>query len=160
MRAQKILALPKWAALPQNLPALPRSPIVNDHSLSSCVSVRMQSIDSPKNSFWKKQLCKEWFAHVIARTARTDDNNNNTHLFSLLSIIKFNRFLLNFRCIKHMVNTLSCTVELWMHLRDVLGGLLSSQELEVYSLLSKTSSAFSIGIWSTLALLNLNRRMF
>ena len=33
--------------------------------------------------------------------------------------------------IKHMVNTSPCTVELWMHLGDVLGGLLSSQELEV-----------------------------
>ena len=31
--------------------------------------------------------------------------------------------------ITHMVNALSCTVELWMHLGDVLGGLLSSQEL-------------------------------
>ena len=60
-----------------------------------------KSIDSPKHSFWKKQLCKTWFAQVIARTARTDDNNNNTHLFSLLSIIKFNRFLLNFRCKTH-----------------------------------------------------------
>ena len=31
-----------------------------------------------------------------------------------------------------MINASSCTVELWMHLADVLGGLLSSQELEVY----------------------------
>ena len=30
-----------------------------------------------------------------------------------------------------MVNASSCTVELWMHLGDALGGLLSSQELEV-----------------------------
>ena len=30
-----------------------------------------------------------------------------------------------------MINASSCTVELWMHLGDVLGGLLSSQELEV-----------------------------
>ena len=29
-----------------------------------------------------------------------------------------------------MVNALSCTVELRMHFGDVLGGLLSSQELE------------------------------
>ena len=28
-----------------------------------------------------------------------------------------------------MVNALSCTVELWMHLGDVLGGFLSSKEL-------------------------------
>ena len=30
-----------------------------------------------------------------------------------------------------MINASSCTVELWMRLGDVLGGLLSSQELEV-----------------------------
>ena len=30
-----------------------------------------------------------------------------------------------------MVNASSCTVELWMHLGDVLGGLLSSQDPEV-----------------------------
>ena len=30
-----------------------------------------------------------------------------------------------------MVNASSCTVELWVHLGDVLGGLLSSQEIEV-----------------------------
>ena len=29
-----------------------------------------------------------------------------------------------------MVNASSCTIELWMHFGDVLGGLLSSQELE------------------------------
>ena len=32
-----------------------------------------------------------------------------------------------------MVNGSSCTVELWIHFEDVLGGLLSSQELEVSS---------------------------
>ena len=31
-----------------------------------------------------------------------------------------------------MINASSCTVELWMHLGDALGVLLSSQELEVY----------------------------
>ena len=30
-----------------------------------------------------------------------------------------------------MVNASSCTVELWMHLGDVSGGSLSSQELKV-----------------------------
>ena len=30
-----------------------------------------------------------------------------------------------------MVNASSCTDELWVHFGDVLGGLLSSQELEV-----------------------------
>ena len=29
-----------------------------------------------------------------------------------------------------MINALSCTVQLWIHFGDVLGGLLSSQELE------------------------------
>ena len=74
----------------------------------------------------RKQLCKEW-SHAIARTARGDDNNNNTHLFSLLSVNKFKRFLLNF-LIKHMVNASSCTAELWMHSRN--SRLLSSQQLE------------------------------
>ena len=33
---------------------------------------------------------------AIARTARADDNNNNnTHLFPLLSVNKFKSFLLN-----------------------------------------------------------------
>ena len=30
-----------------------------------------------------------------------------------------------------MVNASSCIVKLWMYLADVLGGLLSAQELEV-----------------------------
>ena len=37
------------------------------------------SVIHRKNSIWKKKLCK----HAVARTARADDNNN-THLFSLL----------------------------------------------------------------------------
>ena len=45
----------------------------------------LESIDSPKNYFWKKQLCKKWFAHAIACTARADNNNINTRLFFLLS---------------------------------------------------------------------------
>ena len=32
--------------------------------------------------------------------------------------------------LKHMVNASLFTAELWMHLGDVLGGLLSSQQLE------------------------------
>ena len=75
----------------------------------------------------RKQLCKEW-VHALARTARGDDNNNsNTHLFSLLSVNKFKRFLLTF-LIKHMVNASSWTAELWMHSGD--SGLLSSRQLE------------------------------
>ena len=45
--------------------------------------------------------------------SRGDDNNNNTHLFPLLSVNKFKSFLLNFP-IKHMVNASSCTVEFWI----------------------------------------------
>ena len=60
-----------------------------------------KTINSPKNSFWKKKLCKELFAHAIARTARADDNNNNTHLFPLLSVNKFKSFLLNLRYKTH-----------------------------------------------------------
>ena len=60
----------------------------------------------------------------MAHTARGDDNNNknnNTHLFSLLSVDKFKTFFLNL-LYKHIVNASSCTVELWMHLWDVLEG--------------------------------------
>ena len=78
----------------------------------------------PKIVIDRKQLCNEW-SHAIARTACGDDNNNN--LFSLLSVNKFKRFLLNF-VIKHMVNPSSCTAELRMHSGDT--GLLSSQQLE------------------------------
>ena len=81
--------------------------------------------------------------------------NNNTHLFSL-SVSKFKRFLLNF-LLKHMVNASSCTAELWMH----------SETQDCYKLTTRritnsllTSTACSIGIWSTLALLNLIRRIF
>ena len=35
-----------------------------------------------------------------------------------------------------MVNVSSCIVDLWMHLGDVLEGLLSSQELDVISVLN------------------------
>ena len=92
------------------------------------------TINSPKNCYWEKKLCKEW-SHAIARTARGDvnnnnnnkNNNNNTHLFSLLSVNKFKRFLLNF-LIKHMVNASLCIAELWMYSGD--SGLLSLQQLE------------------------------
>ena len=86
-----------------------------------------KTINSPKIETDRKQLCKEW-SHAKSRTARGDDNNNsNTHLFSLLSVNKFKRSLLNF-LIKHMVNASSCTAELWMHSGD--SGLLSLQQLE------------------------------
>ena len=46
-------------------------------------------------TIWEKQLGKEW-SHAIARTARGDpSDNNNTHLFSLLSVNKLKSFLLN-----------------------------------------------------------------
>ena len=62
-------------------------------------------------------------------SSQRDDNNNsnnNTHLFSLLWVNKLKSFLLHLPY-KHMVNASSCTVELKIH----LGGLLSTQELEV-----------------------------
>ena len=50
-----------------------------------------KTINSPKNYFWERQICKEWSAHAIAGTVRGDDKNN-THLFSLLSVNKLERF--------------------------------------------------------------------
>ena len=48
-------------------------------------------------TIWEKQLGKEW-SHAIAHTARRDDNND-THLFCLLSrllsVNEFKSFLLN-----------------------------------------------------------------
>ena len=41
--------------------------------------------------------------------------STNSNVLSLISVIK------------HMVSALSCTVKLWMHLRDILGGLLNSR---------------------------------
>ena len=60
-----------------------------------------KTINSSKNSFGKKWHCKEWFAHAIACTARADDNNNNTHLFPLLSVNKFKKLLLHLRYKTH-----------------------------------------------------------
>ena len=56
-----------------------------------------------------------------------------------------------------MINALSCTVQLWIHFGDVLGGLLSYKNSKKILL---RSSACSMGICSTLALLNLIRRIF
>ena len=55
---------------------------------------RQKTINSLKNYFQTKWLCKEWFAHVIACTGCADDNNN-THLFSLISVNKQKSFLWN-----------------------------------------------------------------
>ena len=44
-----------------------------------------KDINSQKNSFWKKTFAKnELHINAIARTARGDDSNNNTHLFPLI----------------------------------------------------------------------------
>ena len=75
-----------------------------------------KTITLPKNYFWEKQLCRKW-SHAIAHTARGDNNNNNTHLFFILSLNKFKNFLLNF-VIKHMVNDSPCTAEPWRHGRE------------------------------------------
>ena len=93
--------------------------------------LRCQKAINFTEKFFSKELCKEWFAHTTARIASPDDNNNNnTHLFFLLSVKKFKSFLLNLGYKTH-VNASLCTVELWMHLGDVLEGLLSLQELKV-----------------------------
>ena len=107
----------------------------------------------------RKQLCKEW-AHAIVHTACGDDNNNNnTHLFSLLSVSKFKHFLLNF-LIKHMVTASLCTVDRVM---DALRRLrIAKLTLTTRGITNSLlmSSACSIRIWSTLAPLNLIRWIF
>ena len=84
-----------------------------------------KTINSLNNYFWEKQLCKEWSGHPIVRTARADDSNNNkTHLFPYYRLTNSKLFS-SIYLIKHMVTALACTVELWIYLGDVLGGLLS-----------------------------------
>ena len=84
-----------------------------------------KTINSQKNSSREKDFCKEWFAHAIAHTVRADDNNNNTHLISLLLVKKFKSFLLNLRYEIHGKRFIAYALALG----DVLGGW--SQRLEV-----------------------------
>ena len=84
-----------------------------------------KTINSQKNSSREKDFCKEWFAHAIARTARADDNNNNTHLISLVLVKKFKSFLLNLGYEIHGQRFIAYALALG----DVLGGW--SQRLEV-----------------------------
>ena len=87
-----------------------------------------KTINSPKNCYWEKTTLQRMISrHSPHSSRRWQQQLNNTHLFSLLSVNKFKRFLLNF-LIKHMGNASSCTAELWMHSWD--SGLLSSQELQ------------------------------
>ena len=76
-------------------------------------------------AFTEKFFSRETTLQRMICTACADDNNNNTHLFFLLSFNKLKSFLLNLLYKIHS-NTTSCTVEFWMHLGDVLGGLVSS----------------------------------
>ena len=85
-----------------------------------------KTINSQKNSSREKDFCEEWFAHAIAHTARADDNNNNTHLISLLLVKKFKSFLLNLRYEIHGKRFIAYALALG----DVLGGW--SQRLDVY----------------------------
>ena len=87
-----------------------------------------KTINSPKNCYWEKTTLQRMISsHSLHSSRRWQQQLNNTHLFSLLSVNKFKRFLLCF-LIKQMVNFSSCTVELWMHSGD--SGLLSSRQLQ------------------------------
>ena len=86
-----------------------------------------KTINSPKNCYWEKTTLQRMISrHSPHSSQKWQQQLNNTHLFSLLSVNKFKRFLLNF-LMKHMVNASLCTAELWMHSGD--SGLLSSQQL-------------------------------
>ena len=71
----------------------------------------LKTINSPKNYFREKQLCKEW-SHTIVRTAR----NNNTHFFPLTIGKQVQTFSLKFR---HKRHGRSFTLYCWV--MDALG---------------------------------------
>ena len=117
-------------------------------------------INSPKNCYWEKTTLQRMISRDSPHSSRRwQQQLKNTHLFSLLSVNKFKRFLLNV-LIKHMVNASWCIAESWMHSGD--SGLLSSQQLTTRGITNSllTSSACSKGIWGAIALLNIIRRIF
>ena len=88
-----------------------------------------KTINSPKNRYWKKTTLQRLICtrHSPHSSRRWQQQQQHSDLFSLLSVNKFKRFLLNFLT-KHMVNASLSIAELWMHSGD--SGLLSSQQLE------------------------------
>ena len=136
-------------------------------TISSCVSVRM-------SRYWARGKFGEQERGV--RVARGTATCNSSFLSNIIKAInaavnlKFYycrarskqyasmfTWLYFFFLLKHMVNASSCTAELWMHSGD--SGLLSSQQLDELRIVYWRHQC-SIGIWSTLALLNLIRRIF
>ena len=104
--------------------------------------------------FLRETLFKEWSATTIAH--RGDNNcNNNTHLFSLLSVDKFKSFLLNY--VKYKTNGKRFIVYCWV--MDALGRCLGriTKLTTTRGIVKLTSSVCSMGICSTLPLLNLIR---
>ena len=63
---------------------------VYSKKISKSISRRCKTINSPKNYFSDKQLCKEWSAQ--AQLGDDNNNTNNTYFLSLLSIKKIQKF--------------------------------------------------------------------
>ena len=82
--------------------SLLKSPKITLKKIVKCILRYRKTINSPKNSFREKQLCKEWFAHIVVRTARSITLNNNTHGSFLLLVNKFKSLLLNLRSNTHV----------------------------------------------------------
>ena len=85
-----------------------------------------KTINLPKNCYWEKTTLQRMISRHSPHSSRRWQQQQR-HLFSLLSVNKFKRFLLNF-LIKHVVNASLSIAELWMHSGD--SWLLSSQQLE------------------------------
>ena len=82
-----------------------------------------------EGNIFARMICTRHSRHN-SRRGNNSNNNNNTHLFSLLSVNKFKSFLLN---VCHKTHGYCFIVYFWVidALGRRLGGLLSSQELEV-----------------------------
>ena len=63
---------------------------VYSKKISKSISRRCKTINSLKNYFSEKQLCKEWSAQ--AQLGDDNNNTNNTYFLSLLSIKKIQKF--------------------------------------------------------------------
>ena len=102
---------------------------VYSKKISKSISRRRKTINSLKNYFSDKKLCKEWSAQA---QLGDDNNNNNTYFLSLLSIKKIQKFFLKLPYNTHGKRFI---VYLWVMVAlmgGVLVGLLSSQQLEEY----------------------------
>ena len=100
---------------------------VYSKKISKSISRRRKTINSLKNYFSDKKLCKEWSAQA---QLGDDNNNNNTYFLSLLSIKKIQKFFLKLPYNTHGKRFIVYLWAMGALMGGILGGLLSSQQLE------------------------------